>query len=168
MPLEHRFTVKQNSYASTRCRVPCAKLVFLMGWIRPRLACVAAGWLVFRVALLVWVPATLCTNVAATAAAECTCDHGDGQMCPMHHVRAKAHGATSSALSPGSPASPSCSCRSTADPLGAMAATPIGSPAVLAVATVSVISLEPTATVHAIASEPLHWASVPDSPPPRS
>jgi len=131
-----------------------------MAWIRPRLARVAAGWLVFKIALLVCVPTTLCaTATASTAAAECTCDHGDGQMCPMHHVRTKAHG---------SPASPSCSCRSTADPLGAMAASLIGSPAVLAAATVSVASLEPAARVRATASEPLHWASVPDSPPPRS
>ena len=60
----------------------------LMCWIRPRLPRVAAGWLVFQLALLISVPTTLCCAMAGNAVAvECTCDHNDGQMCPMHHTR---------------------------------------------------------------------------------
>src|SRR3954471_22852593 len=95
-----------------------------MYWIRPRLARVAAGWLVFHLALIAAVPATLCATMAASAVGlECTCDHGDGELCPMHHTRTKAHG---------TPERPPCSCRSTADPLTAMATALVGPPAVIA------------------------------------
>jgi hypothetical protein len=164
MPAMHDLTPSQNPYASTE-RVPlsCAKLGFLMAWIRPRLARVAAGWLVFKVALLVWIPTTMHASMTAAAlAAECTCDHGDGQMCPMHHVRTKAHGtAESQGAKP-------CSCRGTSDPLAALTASIIGSPAVLGAAAASPSPLEPAASVGPSASEPLYRASVPDSPPPRS
>src|SRR6476660_9699295 len=95
-----------------------------MPWIRPRLARVAAGWLVFQVALLVSVPTSLCSTTSATAsAAACTCDHADGEMCPMHHTRNRSHDKSGTH---------SCSCRSTTDPMAALAAVLIGPPAVLA------------------------------------
>jgi hypothetical protein len=57
-----------------------------MHWIRLQVARVAAGWLVFHVCLLVVVPTALCSSPSASAGAECTCEHGDGLMCPMHHT----------------------------------------------------------------------------------
>src|SRR6185295_20036024 len=88
-----------------------------MRWIRSRLARAAAGWLVVHVCLLLSVPTALCTTMSVGAKAECTCDHGDGQMCPMHHTRSKSK----------TPLDPhSCSCRSTSDPVAAMAAALIG------------------------------------------
>jgi len=38
----------------------------LMSWIRPRLAPVAAGWLVFQLTLLLAVPTTLCSTISAS------------------------------------------------------------------------------------------------------
>jgi len=131
-----------------------------MRWIRSQVARVAAGWLVFHVCLIVSVPITLCSTVSSSSVgAECTCDHGDGQMCPMHHVVSKSK--------TGSP-SHSCSCRSTSDPLAAVTASLIGPPAVVAPRVASIALRVAVGNSPAFAAEPLDSASVPDSPPPRA
>jgi hypothetical protein len=131
-----------------------------MRWNRPRLARVAAVWLVFQLALLLSVPTTLCCTASGNAAAvECTCDHDDGQMCPMHHTRARSHP---------SPASHSCTCRSTSDPLATLAAALVGP---VAIVTPTVAVEEPfdvSAAVNRIDSRLPHSTRVPDSPPPRA
>ena len=95
-----------------------------MRWIRPQLQRFAAGWLVCHLCLLAAIPTTLRSTMFASASgAACTCAHGDGQICPMHHTRS-----TTASTSSSRP----CSCRSTADPMTAMAASLIGPAAVLA------------------------------------
>jgi len=132
---------------------------FFMRWMRIRLARVAAGWLVFQCCLLVSVPTALCAMSAGAVGAECTCEHGDGQMCPMHHVQSKSKTGSSSH---------SCSCRSTSDPVTAMAASLIGPPAVVALAASSIAPLVPAGSSPRFASNPLDSTFVPDSPPPRA
>jgi hypothetical protein len=132
----------------------------VMSWIRPRLARVAAGWFVFQLTLLLAVPATLCSTISASSVgAECTCDHADGTMCPMHHTRSRAHGESGNH---------SCSCRSTSDPMAALAAALTGPPAVLVAEAISVVSFDSAKCDASAASAPLHWIAVPDSPPPRA
>jgi hypothetical protein len=131
-----------------------------MSWIRPRLARVAAGWLVFQLTLLLAVPTTLCSTISAsTVGAECTCDHDDGTVCPMHHTRSRAHGESGSH---------SCSCRSTSDPMAALAAALTGPPAVLVAEANSAASFDSAEYAEITASAPLHRIAVPDSPPPRA
>ena len=132
----------------------------LMSWIRPRLAPVAAGWLVFQLTLLLAVPTTLCSTISAsTVGAECTCDHADGTRCPMPHTRTRAHGESGSH---------SCSCRSTSEPMAALAAALTGPPAVLVAEAESATSPGSAECPEVVASAPLHWIAVPDSPPPRA
>jgi len=132
----------------------------LMFWIRPRLARVAAGWLVFQLTLLLSVPTTLCSTMSAsTVGAECTCDHADGTMCPMHHTRGRAYGESGSH---------SCSCRSTSDPMAALAAALTGPPAVLVAEANSAASFDSAEYVEIAASAPPPWIAIPDSPPPRA
>jgi hypothetical protein len=131
-----------------------------MRWIRSQVARVAAGWLVFHACLLVSVPTTLCSTMSASAAsAECTCQHGDGQMCPMHHVRSKSITGSSSH---------SCSCRSTSDPLAAMTAALIGPPALVEPGVSSIAPIVAAGNPPAFAADLLDSSSVPDSPPPRA
>jgi len=132
----------------------------LMSWIRPRLAGVAAGWLVFQLTLLLSVPTTLCSTISASkVSAECTCDHADGTICPMHHTLNRAHGESGSH---------SCSCRSTSDPMAALAAALTGPPAVLVAEANAPASFDAAEYAEIAASAPLHWIAVPDSPPPRA
>src|SRR5690242_1934027 len=108
-----------------------------MDWTRPRLARVAAVWLVFQLALFVSVPTALCSTMTAGAVgAACTCDHADGQTCPMHHTRNSSRPVSRSR---------SCSCRSTTDPLALFAAALTGPPAVLTGETSAVAPPAPAA-----------------------
>lgn len=130
-----------------------------MRWIRPRLALVACGWLVLHVCLLVSIPTALCPPAASAAvSAECTCEHGDGQVCPMHHTRSKA------AAGQGSD---SCACSSTSDPLAEMTAALLGPACVLVPSTVVVARAAIVTTLPAFHPDPLDVSFVPDSPPPR-
>src|SRR5262249_8545234 len=118
------------------------------------------GWLVLHLCLLASVPATLCAAMPpGTAAATCTCDHGDGQMCPMHHVR--------TTVKSGSPAR-SCSCRGTSDPVGALAASLIGPAAVLRASIPLLASPAAADAVPPVSSTQLDQLFVPDAPPPRA
>jgi hypothetical protein len=131
-----------------------------MSWIRPRLVHVAAGWLVFQLTFLLAVPTTLCSTISAsTVGAECTCDHADGTMCPMHHTRSRTHNESGSHT---------CSCRSTSDPMAALAAALTGPPAVLVAEANSAKSFDFAEYAEIAASAPPHWIAVPDSPPPRA
>jgi hypothetical protein len=128
--------------------------------VRRRLACVAAVWLAWQVAVLVAVPTTLCAMMSASSlGVECTCAHNDGELCPMHHTRTKSAAAS---------ATGSCSCRSTSDPLAGMTASLLGPLAVVAAPPVAIVALAADGSVAVSPAAPLHWISVPDSPPPRS
>jgi hypothetical protein len=53
-----------------------------MTWARRALGPIAAAWLVCQAATLALVPTLDATST------ECTCAHGDGGTCPMHHKTA--------------------------------------------------------------------------------
>jgi hypothetical protein len=128
--------------------------------IRPRLARIAAGWLVFQICVFVSVPAALCgTMTSSSTVEECTCEHGDGQICPMHHTRSK---------SKPNPYSRDCYCGSPADPIASLGATLIGQTAVLAPARTAAMPVERTTALVPRAAVPLDSPSVPDPPPPRA
>jgi hypothetical protein len=128
-----------------------------VAWIRARVAHVAVGWLVFQLCLLASVPTVLCSpdpNAIALEAA-CTCGHADaeGQSCPMHH--------------PSTSPSTDCSCRSTTDPRAAIVASLIGPIAVLAPVASPMAPATVAAPARVVSADPLEFAVVPDSPPPR-
>ena len=135
-------------------------MVDLMRTIRRQVARIAVGWLLCHACLLVSIPTVICHASQAELAAECTCEHGDGQMCPMHHTRSRPKGAAAEA--------PSCSCRSTADPMIGLAASLVGPPAI------TVPAMLPHAPMPAATESPLlepvvlEAPLVPDSPPPRA
>jgi hypothetical protein len=129
-----------------------------MRWIRPRLARIAGGWLVFNLCLLASIPTAIGAAISAGAVgAECTCAHGDGQTCPMHHPQ-----------STNSTPDRSCSCRSASDPIAALAASLVGPAAVLATPASGIAQIDASAGLPAFSPEPLDSSSVPDSPPPRA
>jgi hypothetical protein len=130
-----------------------------MRWIRPRLARVAAAWLLFHATLLLSVPTAVCSMrtvaVASVAPEKCACGHSNAQACPLHE-KSKA-----------SADRHSCACRNASDPLTALAASIVGPAAVLAPSIPIVTPLTRIAWLHAAAVEPLDSFSVPASPPPR-
>lgn len=131
-----------------------------MRWTRSQLARIAGAWLVFHLCLFVSAPTAICCTMSAEGTGvECTCDHSDGGMCPMHHTRS--HGMPAANTH-------SCACRGTTDPVAALAAFMTGPIAVL-VPAVSVVAPAPESTVAAtFFPAPLDSSFVPDSPPPRS
>ena len=56
-----------------------------MTHLRRLLVPVTAVWLLCQVGTLALVPVALWITAADPHAAECTCGHGAGAMCPMHH-----------------------------------------------------------------------------------
>ena len=56
-----------------------------MALLRRALAPVTAIWLCCQFGTMALVPVALWISVADPHAAECTCGHGAGAMCPMHH-----------------------------------------------------------------------------------
>ena len=127
-----------------------------MQGIRRRLTRLASGWLVIQLATLSAAPAVLCAGMpSGMANVECTCSHGDGVECPMHHATPKRDAKT-------------CSCRSTADEGAAVLASLFGGAAILTT---------PTGVNHALLraellprslSHPPALFLVPDAPPPRA
>lgn len=132
---------------------------FPMRWMRPQLGRIAGGWLVFHLCLLISVPTALCSTVSPSAvAAQCTCDHTDGPMCPMHHGRSESKARNAH----------SCSCRSTSDPVATIAESLIGPAAVLVQSPFAIASADAADWLQAFNREPLESSTVPDSPPPRA
>jgi hypothetical protein len=101
-------------------------------------------------------PVSLCVvDRAGTVEQSCTCAHGDGQECPMHHTK------TTKSRS-------SCSCRSTTDGPTATLASLIGPTAVLTSRT-TIVATVATSSFRANSEAPLFDASInPDPPPPRA
>jgi len=123
--------------------------------IRQRLGWLAGVWLACQAATLVGVSASLCIGGSTLSIdQECTCDHGDGQSCPMHHPAQK-------------PKS-NCSCRSTTDQSTAVVRSLFGAvadvPRAIEVADPDALS----GVVPVVGTSPLDTRSVPDAPPPRS
>ena len=56
------------------------------------LAPVAAIWLCCQVGTMALAPVALWITAADAHGVECTCGHGDGAMCPMHHKPANESG----------------------------------------------------------------------------
>jgi len=158
------FPVYQQAPAATKrfttqCPYIGVVVCFSMRWIRPQLHRLAAGWLVCHLCLLASIPTTLrLTMFASTSGAACTCAHRDGQICPMHHTRSRT--ASTSSSRP-------CSCRSSADPMTAMAASLIGPAAVLTPSPSCEAPLAGTRWSWALNPGLLESPAVPGSPPPR-
>jgi hypothetical protein len=94
----------------------------MMVMLRRHAAWVVGAWLLCQTSAMVLVPVTLCmTDRSGAVQQACTCDHADGQECPMHHTRSL----------PRSSSRSSCSCRSTTDGPTATLASLIGPIAVL-------------------------------------
>src|SRR2546422_2895260 len=122
---------------------------------RRRLSRFAGGCLVCQLCVLSLTPA-LCARIpSAVGGVECTCSHGDGQVCPMHHTTSTSK-------------TKSCSCRSTTDSAAAVMASLFGQTALLA-ASIGAAD-PPIRSEHEIRSEvdPFDSFFVPDAPPPRS
>ena len=105
--------------------------------------------------MLILAPSALCVSLQNTVAVnDCTCDHNDGQPCPMHHPAPKSK-------------SP-CSCRSTTNPDGAAIASLIGPIAIVPAS----VSFSPftagTDAVRRLVASPIESLAVPDAPPPRA
>jgi hypothetical protein len=127
-----------------------------VGWLRSRLALVVCGWLAFDLCLFVSVPVALSAHDSAAVTLECTCEHGDGQTCPMHHTASKStHG------------SPARSCRRAFDPAAGLAASLIGPAGVLAPPATVVVRADVVTSIVTRDAEPIESSFVPDSPPPR-
>jgi len=136
------------------CVVSCRSMLML----RRRLSRFAAGWLVCQLCVLSVTPAILCARMPSTAGGvECTCSHGDGQVCPMHHT-------TSTSKSKTKP----CSCRSTTDSAAVAIASLFGQTGVLAAPIGAADPLRSSEHVVRSESDPLDSFRVPDAPPPRA
>jgi hypothetical protein len=126
-----------------------------MAVLRRHLARFAGAWLAFQLAVLTLAPAAICMGKEeAAAAVACTCAHGDGQICPMHHTVSTSKTKT-------------CSCRSSTDTAAVVLASLFGQTAVLVPpfgATDPLISFEQTVRIH---SDPIDSFLKTDSPPPR-
>jgi hypothetical protein len=59
----------------------------MMRRLRALLGPLIGAWLLCHAATLAVVPVLLCVAGAETMPVECTCDHGDHSLCPMHHKR---------------------------------------------------------------------------------
>src|SRR5262249_13207595 len=122
--------------------------------LRLHLARLAGGLLAIHLSLFAVIPTVLCADLRSSAAGlECTCAHGDGQSCPLHHHSAAGQ-------------KNSCSCQSATDPRNEVLATMFGPMAVLP----STILIEHSMTCASVIgpfSRPLDTSSIPDSPPPR-
>jgi hypothetical protein len=86
---------------------------------------------------------------------ECTCSHGDGVACPMHHATPKRD-------------AKSCSCRSTTDDGIAVIASLFGGTAVLTTPTRATELSRGVTFPHEALTHPLGLFLVPDAPPPRA
>ena len=124
--------------------------------LRQQVGGIVGAWLLCQAFAMIVAPVSLCMDESAAAVQQaCTCDHGDGLECPMHHTK------TTKSRS-------SCSCRSTTDGPTATLASLIGPTAVLASRTTAVATVA-TSSLRASADAPLFDASInPDPPPPRA
>jgi hypothetical protein len=113
------------------------------------------GWLIVQLCSLVSVPLVLCGAAQNLgAAAECTCSHDDGGMCPMHHTTKTSK-------------SKSCSCRSSNDPLSGIVASLVGDAAILTAKTEIPWNLS-ASRLNAAVTALQDLYVVPDAPPPRA
>ncbi len=111
------------------------------------------AWLLCQAFSLTLNAASVCAGMTAPSVEQtCTCAHGDGQECPMHHTKSK------------SPAS--CSCRSTNEAPAALVS-------LFGTAILAQSESLPGGTVSSDLSvapqtEPLGASVIPDPPPPRA
>jgi hypothetical protein len=123
--------------------------------IRRHLAAVFGVWLLCHACALATVSIAMCAAMEDAAGLECTCDHSDGTICPMHH-RATARSKST------------CSCHSTSNPDTAQLASLFG-PVAVESPQRAIDAAEPwTATTIAVNASPINSPAVPDPPPPRA
>jgi hypothetical protein len=127
--------------------------------IRRHLAAVFGVWLLCHTCTLAFTPISLCIAMSEQAAApECTCDHSDGSICPMHH-RATAKSKTSSTP---------CSCRSTTDPNTSMIAALLGPVALIVTPAAILTPDQPTSRTVDLLAPLTYTPVIPEPPPPRA
>src|SRR5262245_11487209 len=124
--------------------------------LRRGLRRLAGGWIVLQLSILIAVPTALRLTFPADhqAGLECTCSHGDGMSCPMHHPESQ-------------PNAPTCSYRSAANPAAAIAVSILGPSAVLTRSITPAGLVATREILTSLISNPIEIATVPDAPPPR-
>ena len=127
-----------------------------MHMFRRRLTGVAGAWLAAQLAFVSAAPVALRVSMPTSAESmECTCSHGNGTVCPMHH-----------------PASTgdrdSCSCRGTSDAGAAIIASLLGGTAILTAPAPAIGAAIGARGLRDLPSHPLQFRLAPDSPPPRA
>lgn len=123
--------------------------------LRRGLAPVAAIWLCCQVGTMALAPVALWVTAADPHSVECTCGHGDGAMCPMHHKPTNESGtcAMQAANLPGSAV------------LAAITGiTGVVTGSAISIGPASVTTQAPKADVHVDGRRPIP----PDPPPPRA
>ncbi len=124
--------------------------------IRRQLVRLAGGWLVAQLVIVGSAPVALCAGMpSGTAAVECTCSHGNGVMCPMHHATPTRD-------------SNSCSCRGTTNDGVAILASLFSETAVLSTPICATDLSRSTRLPQRTPSHPLDLFLVQDTPPPRA
>jgi len=128
--------------------------------LRRRLARLAGLWLVCQLSVHTLVPVTAALATTSTDAIEdCTCAHGDGQVCPMHHRLS--HSSSSSSKR-------TCvwQCANTADDAATLSFLgPIALPSQQVSATPVIVRSGVVSAPFAIPSD---LVPIPDAPPPRA
>ena len=105
-----------------------------------------------QLCVLAVIPA-VCASTPTAAVSECTCSHGDHQVCPMHH--------------PAQKSKTGCSCRSATDGPAAILSL-IGQIGALPQPIDDVEVLTITGVAPRFEPSPLDTSIVPDAPPPRA
>jgi hypothetical protein len=119
--------------------------------LRHRLARFAGAVLALQLCLIAGTPTVFYADLVTQ---DCTCPHGDGQMCPMHHTVTRSNHQQT------------CSFRSATNANAEAIATMLGPIAMLPTA-VHLSHAMPFVTVSFVVTRPLDSASIPDAPPPR-
>jgi hypothetical protein len=122
--------------------------------LRRALAPVAVMWLSCQVGTVALVPVALWVSHADTHKAECTCGHGAGAMCPMHHHK------------PVPGRSSDCSMQAAHEPSAVVLASIIGIAGLIPGSTPSLVAPVPSNNVIPAGLDVRGERPVPPDPPP--
>jgi hypothetical protein len=126
--------------------------------VRRRIRRFAGTWLLLQFLVTIWIPVALHASTSSEhAVEECTCDHPDGGVCPMHKHSM-----------PSRSTSTECSLRSPFDPLDALVGSLLGTAGVLPHVVMTIAPIESNQGPSRPDARPLDRLVPPDSPPPRA
>jgi hypothetical protein len=125
-----------------------------MTWLRRAIGPLAAVWLTCQVGTIALVPVVLWATAADPHAAECTCGHGAGVMCPMHRHK------------PARNSNAHCAMRAANDTGTAVLTTIIGSAGLIPESTPSLLAQIPSTRVSPADIDVRGERPVPPDPPP--